>query len=343
MAKFSCAWNPTSGTMMGIDDVMDFFLQTGHAPVLMCPDEACREEKPLTRIVPVCCDPRNRRCAVVPHFRTSSGQTHGESCQLHTIAKHTDYILKNKSKFSVEFPTANILLDLDGVATDLLPDEYVSEFSPLDFLNEIQNKAEEFQKSGATRENALRRARCAVPQRTSRFALVVDSALSLEKHGGEEALRSASLTLPERSTPVPYLKAFFNIQFLRSEYATSYIFFGKAHIHETHEGFLVEYAYKLKKYSEQYGELTACTPLVYNECPATLRNDLHKYAVSGRPCCVYSFSTHTLHESDCPILNTPRCVVLRPKIRGAIALRERMLKERQHENPYRVNAHERKA
>lgn len=332
MAKFSYAWHAASGTMMDVNDVIEFFLRTGHAPELMCPDEACREESPMTRLVSVCCDPRNRRCAVVPHFRTSPGQPHGENCQIHTIAKQIDYILANKSKFSAEFPTANLLLDVKGVASDLVPDMYVSEFRPRDFLDEIQKKARTYQRDGATRDDALRKARCAVPQRTSRLALVVDSALSLEKHGGEEALRSASLALPERSTPIPYLKAFFNIQFLRSEYAASYIFFGKAHIHETREGFLVEYTRKLKNYSKQYGELSACTPLTFAECPAALQNELHEYASSGRPCCVYSFSAHALHENDCPILNTPRCVVFRPKIRGAVVLREQVLKERQFKN-----------
>ena len=333
MAKFSYAWHTASDTMMDTGDVAEFFLKTGQAPELMCPDITCRQEAPSTRIIPVCCDPRKPCAASSPHFRTASRQRHGENCQFQVLSQHTDYILKHKYELSLEFPNANILLDVEGIASELIPDMYVKEFRPQEFMDEIQKKTREYQRAGARRDDASRKARCAVPQRTGKFSTVVDMALKLEEKGGEEALSEAKLLLPDRRESAPYQKIFFNIRFLKERYFTSYIFFGEAHIHETHEGFLVEYMHKLKAYNESYPEMPACTPITYEECSLSLRNDLHAYAASGRPCCAYSFSTHTLHESDCPILNTPRCVVFRPKIRGAVAIREKVLKEKQYRQP----------
>lgn len=182
--------------MLEPDDVADFIMETGRTPELMCPDENCRLAMPHTRITSVCCDPRNRKCGVTPHFRTHTDHRHAENCQYEVLGRHTDYILGHKDEFTTDFPDANLLRKIKDIDTELLPDEYTEEFAPREFMEAVTRKAREYRQDGASKEQAFCRARCAVPQRTSRLGLVVDMALKLAEAGGDDLREKVRLSLP---------------------------------------------------------------------------------------------------------------------------------------------------
>ena len=137
MPKFRYAWHMESERMLEPDDVADFIMETGRTPELMCPDENCRLAMPHTRITSVCCDPRNRKCGVTPHFRTHTDHRHAENCQYEVLGRHTDYILGHKDEFTTDFPDANLLRKIKDIDTELLPDEYTEEFAPREFMEAV--------------------------------------------------------------------------------------------------------------------------------------------------------------------------------------------------------------
>lgn len=330
MSKFRYAWYRERERLLEPDDVADFIVETGGPPELMCPDESCRLEVPRTRLTAVCCDPRNPKCGFIPHFRTSPGHKHGENCQYEVLGRHTDYILGHRDEFLAGFPDANLLKNIKGIDAELLPDEYTHEFAPREFIEAVNQKAQEYRQAGKSGEQALRLARCAVPQKTSRLGLIVDMALKLADQGGDECRKGIMLALPERPK-ANYLNAFLPVAALREEYETSYIFYGEAVVHEASIGYLIEYKSPLRRYHPDYPELPACTLVNSDYYKAAFLEELSGYAASGEICCVYSFSTHDLKESTCPMLDKKRCVVIEPRFRDAVAIRKYCLKrDRKH-------------
>lgn len=329
MPKFRYAWHMQSERMLETDDVADFIVETGSPPELMCPDENCRLEMPRTRIAAVCCDPRNPDCGFTPHFRTNPGHRHAENCQYEVLGRHTDYILGHKDEFTTGFPDANLLRRIKGVDTELLPDEYVEESAPREFMDAVTRKAREYRQNGASEERAFCRARCAVPQKTSRLGLVVDMALKLAEAGGDDLREKVRLSLPNRQN-ANYLNAFLMLSSLKEHYTTPYIFCGEATVHEIQHGYLIKYKNALKYYHPDFTELAACTLINPDHYRAAFLEELSGYAASGEVCSVYSFSTHDLKESTCPMLDKKRCVVIEPRFRDAVVIRKRCLKREQN-------------
>ncbi len=325
MPKFRYAWHMESERMLEPDDVADFIMETGRTPELMCPDENCRLAMPHTRITAVCCDPRNPKCGFTPHFRTHTDHRHAENCQYAVLGRHTDYILGHKDEFTAEFPDANLLRKIDGLNSEFLPDAFVEGFAPREFMEEVNQTAQKYRRAGISNEQAIRRARCAVPQKTSRLGLVVDMALKLADQGGDECRQKVTLALPERPK-ANYLNAFLPVAALRQPYTTSYIFYGEAIVHETSIGYRIEYKNPLRLYHPDHPELSACTLVNPDQYKAAFLEELSTYAASGEVCCVYSFSTHDLKENTCPMLDKKRCVVIEPRFRDAVAIRKSCLK-----------------
>lgn len=330
MPKFRYAWHMESERMLEPEDVVDFIVETGRTPELMCPDENCRMEMPHTRMAPICCDPRKPPCSERPrHFRVHPGHRHAENCQYEVLGQHTDYILGHKEEFTTEFPDANLLRKIKGIDTELLPDEYAEEFAPREFMEAVSRKAQGYRQAGASRERAFRRARCAVPQRTSRLSLIVKMAWMLHDRGGDDLREEVLLALPGRPK-ANYLNAFLMLGSLKAHYTTPYIFCGDATVHEIQHGYLIRYENALKYYHPDFSELPACTPINPDQCKAAFGEELSAYAASGEVCSVYSFSTHDLKESTCPMLDKKRCVVIEPRFRDAVVIRNRCLKRGQN-------------
>lgn len=328
MPKFRYAWHMESERMLEPDDVADFIMETGRTPELMCPDENCRLAMPHTRITSVCCDPRNRKCGVTPHFRTHTDHRHAENCQYEVLGRHTDYILGHKDEFTAEFPDANLLRKIDGLNSEFLPDAFVEEFAPREFMEEVNQTAQKYRRAGSSNEQAIRRARCAVPQKTSRLGLVVDMALKLDDAGGDDLREKVRLSLPNRQN-ANYLNAFLMLSSLKEHYTTPYIFCGDATVHEIQHGYLIRYKNMLKYYLPD-SKLPACTLINSDQYKVAFLEELSTYAASGEVCSVYSFSTHDLKESTCPMLDTKRCVVIEPRFRDAVVIRKRCLKREQN-------------
>lgn len=329
MPKFRYAWHMQSERMLETDDVADFIVENGSPPELMCPDENCRLEMPRTRMAAVCCDPRNSKCRFTPHFRTNPGHKHGQNCQYEVLGQHTDYILGHKDEFTTEFPHANLLRKIKDIDTELLPDEYAEEVAPREFMEAVTRKAQEYRQAGSCREPAFRRARCAVPQRTSRLGLIVDMALQLAEAGGDGLREKVRLSLPHRQN-ANYLNAFLMLSSLKEHYTTPYIFCGDATVHEIQHGYLIRYKNALKYYHPDFSELPACTFINPDQYKPAFLEKLNGYAASGEVCSVYSFSTHDLKESTCPMLDKKRCVVIEPRFRDAVVIRKRCLKREQN-------------
>lgn len=333
MAKFRSAWCEARRQTMTPEDVADHILTQSAKPVLKCPDENCRKIKPATELVAVCCDPRNTECAFTPHFRTKQGDTHAENCLYGLWSHATDYVLSNRSEFSTEFPEANLLKSMGDIESELLPDAFVESYEPKDFELEVTEKVKQFMQGGSGREQALRKARCAIPQKTSRLALIVDMAIRLatigkNKTGSDEGAdnlrRSVPLDLAGRQTN--YFQAFLNVTSLGSDYRTKYILCGEAIIYKTLDGYIAEYQKPLRHYSPDYPELPAYTPLNPKLFRSAFMAEVKAYAASGERCAIYSFSTHDLKESTCPMGDKKRCVVIAPRFRDAVVIRKRCIK-----------------
>ncbi|WP_143339506.1 hypothetical protein [Desulfovibrio legallii] len=325
MSKFRYAWHVESEKMLEPDDVADFIMETGRPPEMMCPDENCRLTLPSTRITAVCCDPRNPDCGFTPHFRTHPGHKHAENCQYEVLGRHTDYILGHKDEFTVEFPDANLLRKIKGIDTELLPDEYAEEFAPHEFMEAVTRKAREYRENGASEERAFCRARCAIPQKTSRLGLIVDMAIKLADQGGDELRTKTILALPRRPK-ANYLNAFLMISALKHHYTTPYIIYGESVVHESSTGYIIEYKKLLKGYHPDHPELPACTVINPDRHTVAFLDELNRYASSGEICCVYSFSTHELRESTCPMQNKKHCVVIEPRFLNAITIKKTCVK-----------------
>lgn len=333
MAKFRSAWCEARQQVMTPEDVADFILSTYAKPVLKCPDENCRRAEPATELVAVCCDPRDTKCAFMPHFRTKPGNRHAENCRYGLWSNATDYVLSNRKEFMTEFPDANLLKSIEGIDCELLPDAFVESYEPMDFEQEVREAAEQYIKTGSSRAQALRKARCAIPQKTSRLALIVDMAMKLATigkkqtgtyEGADKLRKSVPLDLAGRHTN--YFQAFLSVSSLRSDYKTAYILCGEAIIHKTPDGYLAEYQKPLRHYSPDYPELPACTPLNPKLFRSAFMAEVEAYAASGEPCALYSFSTHDLKESTCPMGDKKRCVVIDPRFRDAVVIRKRCMK-----------------
>lgn len=321
MSKFPLAYCNAMQTYVDPDDARDICVRTGKVPVLMCPDEGCRQEKPDTKISAVCCDPK-KECSSLPHFRTYPEHQHSENCPYEIHKIHTEYILSHKKDFCAYNPAANILKNIDGIDTSTLPDEYITQFAPKDFLETIEQEAKKQILRGTKQNRAYQIARCIVPQKTSRLSLVVDMALKLDKKGMRAAV---PLVLPERST-ANYYNAFLSIYSLKYDYFTPYIYCGVANVVTSKNGYMIIYKYSIKKYHPDYPELPAVTPIEREHYRPSFLEELSGYAASGEDCRVYSFSTHCLKENTCPADDTKRCVVIEPRTRDAVVIRDRCLK-----------------
>lgn len=94
-------------------------------------------------------------------------------------------------------------------------------------------------------------------------------------------------------------------------------------------GYLIRYKNMLKYYLPD-SKLPVCTLVNPDQYKAAFLEELSTYAASGEVCSVYSFSTHDLKESTCPMLDTKRCVVIEPRFRDAVVIRKRCLKREQN-------------
>lgn len=326
MAKFRRAWCKEIQEEMTTEDVTDFIVEHGQKPTLMCPDERCRQEMPGSRIVSVCCDPESN-CSP-QYFRINPGHKHGQSCTHAFLSAQTDYLLAHKKKFKAEFPDAVILRDdLQGIETDLLPEAFITEFSPQEFQDAVEKKTRFYQGAGVSRTEAVRRARCAVPQKTSKLGLLVDMAIKIDNLK-QDKRQTVSLRLAGRKCN--YNNAFFRIEYLKQHFNTPYILCGKAIATEFENGFIIQYAYPIREYHPQYPNLTAFTYIDSHYRPAFLAH-LQRHAISGDPFYLYSFSRHVLSESNCPIsADTKRCVVIEPRTRDSVVIRSRCLKKEEN-------------
>ena len=196
-------------------------------------------------------------------------------------------------------------------------------------MDAVTRKTREYRQNGASEERAFCRARCAVPQKTKRLGLVVDMALKLDDAGGDGLRAKVRLSLPNRQN-ANYLNAFLMLSSLKEHYTTPYIFCGEATVHEIQHGYLIKYKNALKYYHPDFTELAACTLINPDHYRAAFLEELSAYAASGEVCSVYSFSTHDLKESTCPMLDKKRCVVIEPRFRDAVVIRKRCLKREQN-------------
>lgn len=73
-----------------------------------------------------------------------------------------------------------IHIGIDGIDTELLPDVFSEKAPPHTFIESVMQEADRLERSGVRKDVALRRARCAVPQSTSRLGLVVDMAIRMD-------------------------------------------------------------------------------------------------------------------------------------------------------------------
>lgn len=325
MSKFQYAWDRKRELVVYPGDVADLIETNGVKPELMCPDKECRQIKQETRLTAVCCE-RGKEFKQIPHFRTYPNHHHSPECFYETLGKDVDYILRHKKEFLKEFSDANNLLrDIPGVDTELLPDKLVEKYDPTSFKEAINQKTREYKSKGLSNEQARRKAICAIPNTTSRLDLIVDMAWLLQDKGGAELREKARLSLPNRP-PTNYLQAFLMVSSLKSNYLTPYILCGEARIYKYEDYFLIEYQSELYDYTHEYPKLRAYTILRYNHYKSRLLNDLENYSKSGEKCSVYSFSTHDLKANACPIPDKNVCVVIEPKFRDAIVIRKRCLK-----------------
>lgn len=339
MAKFRSAWHIKTGRLFETDDVSDFIVQTGHIPILGCPDESCRNEKPGLRITPVCCDPNKPDCAFIPHFRTHQGHQHSENCLYRIMGESSDYILRNRNEFLDEFPDANILKKITGIDSEFLPDVFVENYAPHDFTEDVSRKAKMYLKKGGSRMSAWCRARCATPYQTSKLSLIVDMAIKLDQAGklmkdgdedGDKLRMSVPLHIPGRKTN--YLQAFLMVASLCNHYATPYILCGEVIFHKAKNGYLAEYINPIKEYCSNIHNIPAYTPISPDFFRSSFMDEVKAYEKSGEQCALYSFSTHDLNESTCPIGDKKRCVVIKPRFREAVVIRKRCVKRSSQKN-----------
>lgn len=326
MSKFPHAWCPLRQDWLEPEDVRDICAETGAIPELLCPDEACRQERPHTRLLAAGCHPK-REYFRPAYFRSYPNHVHGADCPYEILGNHTDYVLKHKEEFRSYCPEANLWFNCKEIDGSLLSDAFVAEYAPREFMRQVREKAEEYRRQGHDATTAICIARCVVPQKTSRLSLVVEMALRLDdmKRGMR---KQARLALPGRPD-TNYCDAFLMIGSLKQHYTTPYIVCGEATVAETAEGFLINYSWSLKQYLADGSELPACTPIARDQYRGAFLKELEGYAASGEQCFVYSFSAHSLKENTCPKQEVKRCVVIEPITRDAVVIRNRCLKREQ--------------
>lgn len=322
MPKYPLAWCPSTPGLVKPEDVTEFILKEGYTPILQCPDEQCRMEHPTSHIVPVCCDPQSP-CEVMPrHFRMGPKNKHRIGCPYEEVAEETAYIISHKKQYEGIAPEANLLRTVKGIEdTSLLPDEYIMRYDPSIEFREILTEAEKLTKSGYSRKEAVRMARCRVPQRTSSLDLVVTMRERLQG----ESPKKVPLSLPGRPTAT-YANAFFSISNLRMNFQTPYILYGYAKIFAADNGYIIAYMYPLTKYTERYKELCAFSFVPHKNLKKSLTLDLERFSASNDICCVYSFSTHRLNERTCPDSALNLCAVIEPITFDEVVIRKRCVK-----------------
>lgn len=308
------------------EDVTEFILEHDHMPALQCPNEACRAKNPDTRFTCVCCDPDDPCERRVPHFRIYPKHVHSKECRFGEMAENQHYVLQHKTKFEHLDTNVNLLRELESIDdTSLLPDAYVFEYDPSEGMREIEEETKKLVAGGMTRREAGRIAVCMVPHKTGSLNMIVRMGEKLDQC--KEDWKNASLQLPGRQIAT-YFSAFFNIVKLQENFTTPYILYDPAHVSRYEEGFLIRYTRPLAKYSDDYPELHAVTPLSdemlgRSRIRRSLTEQLERYAASGEECCVYSFSRHCLKANNCPDLDRNFCVVIEPRTPDALVIRNR--------------------
>lgn len=331
MSKFPLAYCPSTESDVSTDQVIDICIETDLIPLLRCADPQCRHSIPQTQMKAVCCDPKKPCTKMPPHFSTYPNHNHADECIFQKLSAHTDYILRNKEKFKLFAPDANICRTLNGIAdTSYIPDEYVVQYDPRDFLKDIDEEAKRQQmRYGKSADDAYRIARCIIPQRTSSLESIVDIAERLQKTNERELV---FLSLPNRKNAT-FVNAFFELRYLRQGFTTTpYIFYAYAKIKKHNDGYLALYESPLKYYHSDFPEIRAVTLIKAAEHRPLLLNKLEHYASSGKSCCIYSFSTHRLNENTCPDMDLNRCVVIEPRTRDSVVIRNRCLNRPEKSN-----------
>jgi hypothetical protein len=328
MATFPTAYCPSESSDIDTAEARDIWLKTGDHPLLRCSDEDCRREHPATRLSAVCCDPENPCEGKIPHFRTYPGHRHSDTCRFSEFAKYTGDALARKNELretmeTLNIPARNILLDIEGIDTSLLPDEYILEFSPRDFVHEVKKEAEKRIRNGEKRDRAHQLARCSVPQKTGKLADVVAMGFALDE---KQARGRVPLLLPGRKNAATYANAFFSVYALRQHFQTPYIFCGDARVFTSDYGFFIHYRWQTRGYCEKFPELQIVTPIKEEFHRKSLLNELREIAAAGGICHVYSFSAHCLKEWTFPNGERKLCVVIEPKTRDSVVIRNRCLK-----------------
>ena len=324
MAKFPYAFCPTLNKEVLPAEVTDYILRNSQAPLLQCPDYNCRQDRPNTKLVAVCCDPRTPCENKISHFRTAPNNYHSENCGFLEFIENTDYILKHKSEFKEKVKQQNnILLDLKAYKdTSILPDGYTVEFAPQDFMREIRETTVKIESKGADRKTAYRLARCIVPQRTGRLADIVSAAFNLDAKR-ERAL--ACLTLPGRKTVATYETAFLSVYSLQQHYSTPYIFCGDAKAIKNGDECIVKYNRTTRHYTDEHHELPITMVLNEQNCRKYILKDLLSYAKRDQTFHIYSFSTHSLKEFVFPNGEKTLCVAMEPRAQDSIVIKNRCL------------------
>lgn len=329
MSKFPFAYCEKTGEFVEPEEIADMYLQERDLPRLQCPDELCRKDKPGTEITPVCCNPDKPCKNMSPHFRTHVKHEHSEHCPYEDLKKNTEYILSHKKLYKAFSPESNLLRSLKGVQdTSFLPDLYVSEFKPTSEVDAIHREAQKYVRSGTTKNEAYRIARCCVPHTTSRLSLVIDMAEALDATNERDIV---PLSLPGRAKAT-YESAFLSIYSLRHDYTTPYILCAGAKVHSLCGGFMLNYVNPLQRYHPSFPDIYAVTPLARDGLKPLLIRELEHYAETEETCFVYSLSTHCLKENTCPDAALNCCVVIAPITSGSIVIRERCLKRSQKSN-----------
>lgn len=324
MARFPVAWCEEERECLSPLDVCDLWRHTRKEPFLQCPDEQCRKENPAARIIPVCCNPEAPCKKMTPYFRTGPEHPHRKGCHYAELAEAVEYILAHRKEF-VEDADTNLLKNLKGIAdTSLLPDGYLTAYDPKTELEKIEREAAKRIRDGSSRQKAIRLARASIPHKTGSLKRIVEMCELLDKTGERELV---PLSIPGRIKAATYKNAFFPVHKLHSDYRTAYIFYGCATIKKEKNGYLVVYSRELRHYHQDFPNLRAVMPIKQEACKKMLTRELEYYAATQVKCCVYTFCSHALKKSNCPLSESKSCVFLSPKVSDAIVVRENCLEE----------------
>jgi hypothetical protein len=332
MSKFPYAYCLETCELLTPDDITEYALSTGKMPRLACADAECRRERPDTRMSPVCCNPEEEcHSTMIPYLRTYPKHSHSETCHYGEVSDNLDYIMSHRSEFTAhDLSSRNFSLRLKAIDdATVLPDKYLLKYDPREYKEAIQRETSRLSNDGSlSRKQAMRIALCKIQHKTSSLSLIVKIAEKLDK---KDELHDVPLQIPGRASNTNSYNAFFNIHNLHESYKyTPYILYDYATIERQSSGYAVIYDKPIFNYCKAYQRLQAVTFISDDDLHDCRHNKslsklLNEYSQSEKGCCVYSFSTHCLNASNCPLLDVSECVVIEPRTLDSVVIRKRCI------------------